>query len=148
MNQLQFVATLKLAGTTATGITVPPEIVEGLGPSKRPKVVVEINDHAYRSSIAPMHGEFFIPVSRENRDAAGIQAGEEITVTVSLDTEERTVEVPADFQAALDAVPAARSRFVSMSYSHRKEHVRAIESAKMPETRMRRIQKAVEMLEG
>jgi uncharacterized protein YdeI (YjbR/CyaY-like superfamily) len=33
-----------------------------------------------------------------------------------------------------------------LSYTHRKEHVRAVEEAKRPETRTKRIEKTIEML--
>ena len=50
---------------------------------------------------------------------------------------------PADFARALGADPAARDAYDRLAYSHKREHVRAIESAKKPETRKRRIEKAV-----
>jgi uncharacterized protein YdeI (YjbR/CyaY-like superfamily) len=63
-----------------------------------------------------------------------------------LDTAPREVTVPEDFAAALDAEPAARRRFESLSYSHQRQHVLAIEEAKKLQTRQRRIAKAIEML--
>jgi uncharacterized protein YdeI (YjbR/CyaY-like superfamily) len=60
--------------------------------------------------------------------------------------DDRVVKVPPDFQEALEADMAAKARFDSLPYSHRKEHVKAIEEAERPETRQRRIDKAVEML--
>jgi uncharacterized protein YdeI (YjbR/CyaY-like superfamily) len=71
--------------------------------------------------------------------------GDPVTVTVERDTAERTVEVPADFAAALDDA-GLREAFDTLSYSHRREHVNAINEAKKAETRERRIAKAVEML--
>jgi uncharacterized protein YdeI (YjbR/CyaY-like superfamily) len=56
--------------------------------------------------------------------------------------------VPADLTAALEGNDAARAAFERLSYSHRRRHVLAIEDAKTPETRQRRITKAVEMLSG
>ena len=53
---------------------------------------------------------------------------------------------PADFARALAAGPVARTAYDRLSYGHQREHVRAIESAKKPETRARRIEKAVAML--
>jgi uncharacterized protein YdeI (YjbR/CyaY-like superfamily) len=47
---------------------------------------------------------------------------------------------------ALDADPVARTAYDRLAYSHKREHVRAIESATKPETRIRRIEKAVAML--
>jgi hypothetical protein len=144
---MKFRATLFLGGKTATGIEVPPEVVEALGSGKRPAVKVTINGrHTYRSTVAPMGGQFLIPVAAEQRNAAGVAAGEEIEVELVLDTEPRTVSVPDDFQQALDADPAAKQFFDGLSYSHQRRHVLAIEDAKTPETRQRRVDKAMEML--
>jgi hypothetical protein len=144
---MKFRATLLLGGKTATGFEVPPEIVEALGAGKRPAVHVTINgNHTYRSTVAPMGGQYLIPVAAEQRTAAGIAAGEEIEVELVLDTEPRTVNVPEDFQRALDAEPVAGEFFSKLSYSHQRRHVLAIEDAKTPETRRRRIDKAMEML--
>jgi hypothetical protein len=145
---MRFRATLALAGKTATGIEVPPELVEALGAGKRPPVVVTLGAHSYRSTIASRGGRFLLPVSAENRAAAGVAAGDEIDVDVVLDSVPREVELPADLAAALDAAPGARERFDALAYSHRKEHVRAIEEAKAEATRERRIAKAVAMLRG
>jgi hypothetical protein len=143
---MKFRTTLLAAGKTATGIEVPADIVDGFGSGKRPPVQVTINGHTYRSTIAVMGGVYMVGVSAENRAAAGIQAGQEIDVDLTLDTAPRTVEIPGDFAAALAAAPGARHRFDQMPYSHQKEHVRAITEAKKPETRERRITKAIEAL--
>jgi uncharacterized protein YdeI (YjbR/CyaY-like superfamily) len=93
-----------------------------------------------------MGGRFMIPLSAENRTAAVVAAGDEVDVEIELDTEPREVAVPADFAAVLDATPAARQRFDALSYSHRRQHVLAIEDAKTAETRQRRIAKAIDLL--
>jgi hypothetical protein len=111
-------------------------------------VRVTINGYTYRSTVAPYGGRFFLPLSAENRTGAGVVAGDKVTVRLELDREPREVAVPADFQAALDTEPAARDKFAALSYSHRKEHVRAIEEAKKTETRQRRIAKAIDSLRG
>lgn len=87
-----------------------------------------------------------LPLAAENRNAAGVQAGEEIKVHLKLDKEERTVEIPADLKEALDKDPLAKAAFEKLAFTHRKEHVRAIEDAKKPETRLKRLEKAMEML--
>lgn len=143
---MRFTGTVELGGKTATGIEVPPEVVTSLGAGKRPAVNVTVNGHTYRSTIASMGGRYLLPLSAENRAAAHAQAGDEVDVDVELDTAPRTVEVPGDFLAALDADPAARERFDALAYSHRRRHVLAIDEAKAPETRQRRIAKAIEML--
>ena len=92
-----------------------------------------------------MGGVFLIGVSAENRKAAGVSAGDVLDVRIELDTEQREVIVPADLATALDAAAGARQRFDKLSYSHRRQHVLAIEDAKTPETRQRRIE-TVDML--
>jgi len=144
---MKFMTTLILGGKTATGFEVPPEVVEALGSGKRPAVTVTINGHhTYRSTVAPMGGQYLIPVAAEQRTAAGIAAGDQIEVELTLDTEPREVEVPEDFAAALEGAPQAKTFFEGLSYSLKRRHVLSINDAKTPETRQRRIDKAVETL--
>jgi hypothetical protein len=143
---MRFTTTLKLEGKTATGIEVPAEIVEAMGKGKRPPVTVTINGHTYRSTVAAYGDVYMLPVAAEHRLAAGVAAGQEIDVDVELDEAPREVLPPDDFAAALDAEPAARATFDSLSNSNKKWHVLNIEGAKSPETRLRRIAKSVEML--
>ena len=105
-------------------------------------VRVTINGYEYRSTIARMGGRHLIPLARPHREAARVMAGETVEVTVDPDTAERTVDVPADLAAALEAA-GVRERFDRLSHTARKEHVRAIEGAKQPTTRARRIEKTV-----
>jgi Domain of unknown function (DUF1905)/Bacteriocin-protection, YdeI or OmpD-Associated len=145
---MKFSATVELGGKTATGIEVPDDVVAGLGSHKRPAVRVTIGEYTYRSTVARMGGRFLLPVSAEVRKAAGVAAGDEVDVELVLDDAPREVPVPDDLAAALDAVPGARARFDALSYTARKEHVRAVEEAKAAATRERRIAKAVDTLRG
>jgi hypothetical protein len=140
---VKFRATILLGGKTATGFEVPPEVVAALGSSKRPAVRVTINSHTFRSTVAPMGGQFMLPLSAENRSGASVAAGDEVDVDVELDTEPREVQVPPDFAAALNGDPAVRQAFDKLSYSNRLRHVLSIEQAKTPETRQRRIDNAI-----
>ena len=140
---MRFRTTLELAGKTATGFRVPAEIVAALGTSKRPPVRVTINSHTYRNTVAVYGGVFMLGVSAENREAAGVQAGDELDVDIELDTAPREVNIPPDFADALDADADARRAFDRLSYSHKQQHILAIEQAKTAETRQRRIAKAI-----
>ncbi|MEP6729906.1 MAG: YdeI/OmpD-associated family protein [bacterium] len=133
-------------GKTATGIQIPDTFVASLGPSKRPAVRVTINGHTYRSSIASMGGKFMLGVSAEVREAAHVAAGDTVDVEIELDSEPRSVTVPADFKKALSASVTAMRYFETLSYSNKLRIVLAIEGAKTDETRNRRIAKSVEML--
>jgi hypothetical protein len=144
---MEFRTVLLLARTTATGIEVPPEVVEALGSSRKPAVTVTLNGgHSYPSTVASMNGKFMVPVSAEHRAAAGIEAGQEVLVDLVVDTAPRVLVVPGDLAAALDAAPAARSAFDALSYSNRRRHTLAVDGAKAADTRARRITKVVDDL--
>ena len=136
---------LQAQDMNATGIVVPEAVVEKLGTGKRPKVRVTLNGYTYRSTVAVMGGQFMLPLAAEHRAKAGVAGGDKVTVTLELDTAPRDVEVPKDLAAALKKA-GARTAFDALAFTHRKEHVRAIEEAKAPETRARRIEKAVQMV--
>jgi hypothetical protein len=146
--QMKFRTTIELGGKTATGIRVPEEVIAALGAGKRPAVNVTINGYAYRSTVAPMGGAFMLPVSAEVRANAGVAAGDEVEVEVSLDTAPREVIVPPDLAAALDSDAAARQHFEQLSYSNKRRHILSVEGTKNEETRRRRVAKAIEELKA
>jgi uncharacterized protein YdeI (YjbR/CyaY-like superfamily) len=90
-----------------------------------------------------MGGPPFIPLGRSNREAAGLEGTETLEVRLDLDTEPRTVTPPADLVKALKARPGALDAWTTLSFTHQREHVEAIEGAKKPETRARRVDAAV-----
>ena len=112
----------------------------------RAPVTVTLNGYTFRSTIAAMGGPCFIPFRRSHREAAGLEGGETLKVQLALDPEARTVSPPADLVRALKAVPGARDAWKALSFTHQREHVEAIEGAKKPETRTRRIDAAVVMV--
>ena len=138
---MRFESTVELGGKTATGIPIPDEVIEALGSGKRPPVAVTVNGHTYRTTAVRMGGRFLVPLSAENREAAGVVAGEDITVDLEADTAPREVTLPDDLAAAMD--DEARAAYDGLSYTHRKEWVRWVEEAKKPETRTTRIEKTV-----
>ena len=111
MTARTFDATVEPAGN-ATGVTVPADIVAELG-GGRPLVVISINGHSWRSRIATKNGRSLIGISRANRTAAKIELGQHIDVTLELDTEPRTVDVPNDVAEALDVGPISPGRLRS-----------------------------------
>ena len=141
-----FRGTIELGGKTATGIPVPDEVVKALGQGSRPPVVVALQGHTYRTTVARMGGRYLIPLSAENRVAAGVAAGENVEVSIELDASAREVTVPTDLEAALRDEAAAREFFDALAYSHRKEWVRWIEEAKKPETRATRVAATVDAM--
>ena len=121
--------------------------VDALGEgAKRFPVVATVNGYTWRTTVAPMGGEFLVGLSRAVRTAAAVEAGDEVDVILELDTQPREVEVPAALATALASDPAAKAAFDGMAFSHRKEYARWITEAKREETRQSRVHKALEML--
>lgn len=140
---MRFQTTLLQSGKTAVGIQVPTEVVDALGAGKRPPVRVTINGYTYRNTIAVMGGVFMVGVSAENRELAHVAGGDEVDVDIELDTQPRELTLPPDFSAALDGQPDARRLFDTLSYSRQQARVLPIIQAKTPETRKRRVDKAL-----
>ncbi|HVI98789.1 MAG TPA: YdeI/OmpD-associated family protein [Sphingomonas sp.] len=113
----------------------------------RPPVVVTINGYSYRSTIAIMGGVTFVPLRMSNREAAGVAAGDTIEVTLTLDTAPRTVTPPGELAAALREA-RLEAAWDALSYTNQREAAEAVESAKKPETRTRRIAATIEKLRG
>ncbi|CAN3703028.1 hypothetical protein MMX123_03066 [Microbacterium sp. MM2322] len=134
---MRFETTLSQIGNN-TGIEVPAEVVEALGGGRRAAVVVDVNGYVYPSTLAVMGGRQLIPFSADKRAATGLSGGDPIVVELRLDTAPRTVEVPDDLAAALDAA-GARAAFDALAPSARKAHVANVEGAKTADTRARRI---------
>ncbi|MGY2893240.1 YdeI/OmpD-associated family protein [Deinococcus sp. UYEF24] len=147
-----FSTTLSGQPGTPTGIEIPAHVVSALGPKKNPAVWVTVSrpgvpgEYRYRSTVAVMGGVFMVPVSAAHRAAAGVQAGDALDVDLELDTEPRTVELPADLAAALGEQQATAEAFAALAPSKRKEAVRQLEDAKTPETRGRRLKKLLSQL--
>ena len=126
-------------------IPVPFDPKETFGKVRAP-VKVTVNGYAYRSTIAAMGGPVCIPLRKSHREAAGIEGSETVAVRLELDDEPREVKPQADFVKALKATPPAWDRWRELSYTHQREYVEALDEAKKPETRARRIENAVQAL--
>jgi hypothetical protein len=134
---------LRDGSMSAIPVPFDPKAVFG---KVRAPVKVTINGYTYRSTIAAMGGPPFIPLRKSHREAAGLDGAGTVTVRLDLDTEKREVTPPSDLVKALKAVAGATERWRALSFTHQREHVEAIEGAKKPETRARRIAAAVEMV--
>ncbi|QZQ55168.1 YdeI/OmpD-associated family protein [Curtobacterium sp. TC1] len=145
---MQFTTTVLLARKTATGLPVPSSVIDALGSGKRPPVVVTINGgYTYRSTVGVMDEQFLVPLSAEHREAAGIAAGDTVEVTLVVDTQPRVIDLPDDLAAALQDA-GVRAAFDTLSNSRQRALADPVSQAKAPETRARRIAKAVEALQG
>jgi hypothetical protein len=141
-----FRAVIVQTGKSACGIQVPEAVVAALGGSKRPAVVVTLDHYTYRTTVAPMGGEWWVGVNADNRAASGLKAGDEVQVTLALDTAPRELDVPPELAAALDADPTAKGFFDGLSYSNRRVFTLSVEGTSNPETKARRVEKAIALM--
>lgn len=144
MEPMSFEVTLGRSDASKAGafIQLPFDVKAIFGKAK-PKVLVTINDYTYRSTVAVYGGDYLLPVNAQNAKAAGVQAGDTVTVTIAEDTAPRVVELPDDLAQAIAPVRAAWDK---LSYSHQREYAEWVADAKKPETRTRRIAQTVEKL--
>jgi hypothetical protein len=146
MGELTLKTTLQPRGPAAAVVLTDEQVAEiGEGRKAFP-VRATINSYTWAGRVSRMGGEFLLGLRREVRSAAGVEAGDEVTVHLALDDAPREVEVPPALSAALDADPGARSMFDTLAFTHRKEFARWIAEAKKDDTRERRVAQALEML--
>jgi Bacteriocin-protection, YdeI or OmpD-Associated/Domain of unknown function (DUF1905) len=146
MGAISFTTTLQKRGPAAAVVLDAQQVAEVGEGAKRFPVVATVAGYTWRGSVARMKGEFLLGMNREVREAAGVEAGDEVSVEIALDAAERTVEVPAELAAALAGDTDAAAAFEGLAYTHRKEFARWVAEAKRAETRERRVAKALEML--
>ncbi|MCZ4301920.1 YdeI/OmpD-associated family protein [Microbacterium oxydans] len=132
----------------AAAILLTDEQVASFGAGKAFPVAVTIEGRTARLRLARMGDENLIGFSKAVRTELGLEIGQKIDAVIRVDSAERTVDIPAELAAALDADPAVRARFDALSYSVRKEHARSVSEAKQDATRERRIAKVLDALSG
>lgn len=134
--------------TTATVILTQEQVDALRGSPGRARVMVAITyrGRTFRTSVSVYRGQWMMVVNADMREGGMTPPGTYV-VEMAVDAGVRTVDVPDDLAAALEAA-GARDAFDSQSYTNRKEFVRGVTEAKKPETRDRRIAKVVESLGG
>jgi|SRR4051794_39636465 len=146
MGSLTFTTTLQPRGPAAA-VVLDDAQVEAIGEgAKRFPIVATVNGHAWRTSVTRMRGESLFGLSREVREAAGVEVGDAVEVQVALDEAPREVEVPEALAGALAGDADAKASFDALAFTHRKEFARWVADAKKPETRDRRVAQALAML--
>ncbi len=126
-----------------TGIEVPEEVLEQLGAGKRPPVLVDLGGYEYRTTAGVMGSRSMLSVSAAVRKATGLAGGDRVRVTLTVADTPREVGMPDDLAAALAADEQAGTFFAGLSNSLQRYHVEQVTGAKTPETRSRRIEKAL-----
>jgi hypothetical protein len=147
-NPLKFRAKLvgRGPGGAWTYLAIPFSVPEVFGRKGQVPVRATVNGFTFRNSLMPRQGIHILGIGKEILAGAGAATGDTVQVELEFDDAPRTVTAPADLKAALLRAPVQAQAFAALSYSHKKEYVDWIESAKKPETRSNRIDKAVAMI--
>jgi len=143
---VKFDTTVAATGNN-TGIVVPDELIERLGAGRRPAVVVNVNGYEYRNTVGVMGGKHMVSISAAVRKEIGLKGGDPISVKLTIADTPRLVDVPDDLASALAAEPDVAAFFSKLSNSLQRYHVDNINGAKNPETRQRRVEKAVSLFQ-
>lgn len=150
--QIRFTAKLLRPATVAKGeswtfLIVPKEASAKLPSRSMTSVEGTINGSALQATLAPDgQGGHWLKVERKLREAAGAEAGEEVTLEIAPMAVEPEPEVPADLRKALAAAPKARAVWADITPIARRDWIQWITSGKRAETRVLRIDKACDML--
>lgn len=146
---LSFTATLHRAGgTAACFVDFPWGLRETYGRGNLVPITAVFDDAVtYRGVLAMMGGEHPMLLCRKDV-LAQLQKGpgDAVSVTVSLDTAPRPVEVPAALAEALDAHPATLAAWARLSPSCQREYAAWVSEAKRDATREARVAKALTMI--
>jgi hypothetical protein len=128
-------------------VVVPEKTAAAAGLKYGARVRGTVNGVAYRSSLMKYSGVFHMGVHKATLAAAGVGGGDRVDVTVEVDDEPLPTDVvPDDLARAMAAHPKAAAAWERLSPAHKREHVKHVTEAKKPETRARRIAKAVDAL--
>ncbi|MFA4841199.1 MAG: YdeI/OmpD-associated family protein [Agrococcus sp.] len=145
MSELRIRTTIQQRGPAAA-IVLDDDQVASLGGAKNAPVTLTIGGATVRTRIGQMGGENLLGLSKERRVALGVEAGDEVEAVIALDEAERAIEPPPELDAAFAQDPAAKAAFETLAPSRRKEIARGIAEAKAPETKERRLEKALDEL--
>jgi hypothetical protein len=151
MKTYEFDAIMLTDGTHDWGfIEFPYDVQREFGTNGQVKVIADFDGYMYRGSLVKMGRDcHIIGITKPIRAAIGKNPGDAVHVIIMQDTEPRKAELPDDFKILLNENPEAEVFFKKLSYSHQKEYVQWIISAKKEETRQRRLKEAiVRLLKG
>ena len=141
-----FRATIENPGGGGAFVRIPFDVEKAFG-KKRVPVIASIEGQTYRGTLVRM-GEpcHILIIIKEIRSRTGKTFGDTLEIVLEEDLQPRQVEIPPDLQEALARDESARTAFGKLSYTHQKEHVRAILDAKREDTRRSRLEKTLQLL--
>ena len=140
-----FESTLRRAGRTMTFFELPFDVRKAFDRS-RPPLVVTVGGYTFRATVEVVEKSSRIPLDRQQREAAGLTAGDTAEVTAVLDDGSRDVMPSKEFANALRRDRIASRAFDRMSDAEQRAYIEWIESAKREDTQTKRVLQAIDRL--
>ncbi len=138
-----FSATIYTVGINRC-VDVPDSIGKTFEGQRYVPVVATVKEHGARTTLVPGgRGRYRLFLNNEVRKAAGVDTGDRVRITLSIDSESREIPVPKDVAKALRSTKGAQVDFEVLTPSQRRGFLQWVLSAKTPETRERRIMKGI-----
>ncbi|MFN8308623.1 MAG: YdeI/OmpD-associated family protein [Chitinophagales bacterium] len=140
-----FDAVIQASGGGGAFVCFPNNANAEFGKARVP-ITCHIDGEFYQGSLVKYGSpNWMLLVRKDIRIKIGKQIGQSVHVVLQEDVSERKVTVPDDF-AKLLAKNKMTASFSKLSYTHQREYVQWIESAKRTETRANRLVQVIEKL--
>jgi len=110
-------------------------------------VVAIVNGRSARATLVPSGGgRYRLQINTVLRKAAQADAGDVVSVELRVDRASRSIPVPFDLRAGLKDHPKAWKAFLALAPGNRRHFIQWFDCAKAPETRRRRLERAIDVL--
>lgn len=146
---VRFTSSVSVVGSTAM-VRLTDEASRGLPSRGQVSVRGTLNGHDFQTVVEPdgLRGHW-IRIEPELRKAAGLDAGDPVSVIIEVTPEWPEPEVPPDLGAALEAAPeAVRESWSDITPMARWEWVRWVNATANPATRERRVEVSISKLDS
>ena len=148
MKKYKFTAVIEAGDGGGAYVLFPFDVEKAFGTKGRIPIKATFNGAPYQGSLIkygnPQH---MLPMLKAIREEAGLAPGDRVEVELWKDDQPRVLEVPSEFKKALER-ESLLPVFDALSYTHRREYCRWISEARKEETRLKRLEKAIDMLKG
>lgn len=132
---------------TSWSVTLPKSASAKLPSRGTAMIEGTIDAFPFRAALEPDgKGSHSLSVNKTMRDEIRAETLDKVTVEIARAGDEPEVRVPMDLRKALAAAPLAQAGWDDITPMARRDWVFSITSAKQPQTRRRRIEKACDML--
>ncbi len=141
-----FRSTIEAAAGGGAAARIPDDLVDPLGGRRQMRTNATLNGIAFKTSTMPYRGGFYVSIHKAVRDQARVSIGDEVDFELTRDDSPRALELAPELEEALMAGPELRARFDALSFSRRRELADPVRQAVKSETRVVRLEKALETL--